>query len=145
MYWHETNLASPGEDIIQPGLIDQSPACAQDKTDAVADLFDFVPIMFKGKKAAPTNTVDAAIAQVKMNAVKSTGEILDIGRISNLTLEAALGLAVKKSGRTTGLTRGTISALDVTVDVSYDSRKTARFVHQFNEYDFPLDQESFRH
>jgi len=111
----------------------------------VGDLFDFVPIMFKGKKAAQTNTVDAAIAQVKMNAVKSNGEILDIGRISNLTLEAALGLAVKKSGRTTGLTRGAISALDVTVDVSYDSRKTARFVHQFNEYDFPLDQESFRH
>ena len=125
-----TNLASPGEDIIQPGLIDQSPACAQDKTDAVADLFDFVPIMFNGKKVARTNTVDAAIAQVKMNAVKSSGEILDIGRISNLTLEPALGLAVKKSGRTTGLTRGTISALDVTVDVSYDSRKTARFVHQ---------------
>src|SRR5207237_6834430 len=55
---------------------------------------------------------------------------LDIGVISNTTLEPALGLAVKKSGRTTGLTRGNISAVDVTVDISYGSGKTARFINQ---------------
>jgi len=45
-------------------------------------------------------------------------------------LQPGLGLAVKKSGRTTGLTTGSISATDVTVDVSYGSGKTARFVNQ---------------
>jgi len=39
-------------------------------------------------------------------------------------------LSVKKSGRTTGLTKATISAANVTVDVSYGSRQTARFVNQ---------------
>jgi hypothetical protein len=38
-------------------------------------------------------------------------------------------LSVKKSGRTTGLTRRTISAVNVTVDVSYGSRQAARFVN----------------
>src|ERR1041385_1931282 len=101
-----TNAAKLGEDIIQPGLIDQSPVCAQDSSDAVADLSAFVSIKFKGKGAIPTNTVDAAIAQVRPNKVDSSGRIIDIGVISNATVEPAIGLAVKKSGRTTGLTSG---------------------------------------
>ena len=125
-----TNAAKTGEDIIQPGLIDQSPVCAQDSSDAVADLFAFAHIHFKAKGFTPENTVDAAIAAVKSGAVDSSGRILDIGMISNTTLQPVLGLVVKKSGRTTGLTTGSISALDVTVDVSYGSGKTARFVDQ---------------
>ena len=125
-----TNLAAIGEDIIQPGLIDQNPTCNQDSQDAVADLSAFIPILFKAKKTTPTNNVDAAIAEVRSGAVISTGEILDIGTISNTTLDPALGLAVKKSGRTTGLTKGTISAVSVTVDISYGSGKTGRFANQ---------------
>lgn len=125
-----TNAAKLGEDIIQPGLIDQSPVCAQDSTDAVADLSHFVPLQFKGKGTIPLNTVDAAIAAVRSGAVDLTGRILDIGVISTETLQPTIGMAVKKSGRTTGLTTGSISAMDVTVDVSYGSGKTARFVNQ---------------
>jgi hypothetical protein len=125
-----TNAAKLGEDIIQPGLIDQSPVCAQDSSDAVADLSRFVPIQFKGKGTTQPNTVDAAIAAVRSGAVDSKGSILDIGMISDTTLQPGIGLAVKKSGRTTGLTTGSISAMDVTVDVSYGSGKTARFVNQ---------------
>src|SRR5690242_9242432 len=125
-----TNAAKLGEDIIQPGLIDQSPVCAQDSSDAVADLSRFVPIQFKGKGTTQPNTVDAAIAAVRSGAVDSKGSILDIGMISDTTLQPGIGLAVKKSGRTTGLTTGSISAMDVTVDVSYGSGKTARFVDQ---------------
>lgn len=125
-----TNAAKAGEDIIQPGLIDQNPVCAQDSSDAVADLSAFVPIQFKGKGKTPTNTVDAAIAAVRSGAVDSTGRILDIGAISDTTLQPSHGLAVKKSGRSTGLTTGSISALDVTVDVSYGSGQTARFINQ---------------
>ena len=125
-----TNAAKLGEDIIQPGLIDQSPVCAQDSSDAVADLSRFVPIQFKGKGATSPNTVDAAIAAVRSGKVDPKGSILDIGVISDTILQPVIGLAVKKSGRTTGLTTGTISALDVTVDVSYGSGKLARFVDQ---------------
>ena len=125
-----TNAAKLGEDIIQPGLIDQSPVCAQDRRDAVADLSHFVPLLFKGKGTTPLNTVDAAIAAVRSGAVDPTGRILDIEVISTETLQPTIGLAVKKSGRTTGLTTGSISAMDVTVDVSYGSGKTARFINQ---------------
>jgi hypothetical protein len=125
-----TNAAKLGEDIIQPGLIDQNPVCAQDSSDAIADLSHFVSIQFKGKGATQPNTVDAAIAAVRPGAVDPNGSILDIGMVSDTTLEPVLGLAVKKSGRTTGLTTGIISAVDVTVDVSYGSGKTARFINQ---------------
>ncbi len=133
-----TNRGAEGEDIIQPGLIDQ--ACAKDTNDAVADLSAFIPIQFKSKKTIPTNTVDAAIAQVRpvdpttnIPPVDPTGSILDIGVISSSTTDAVLSdppMGVKKSGRTSGLTKGTISAINVTVDVSYGGGKTARFVNQ---------------
>lgn len=44
--------------------------------------------------------------------------------------EAYLGMGVKKSGRTTGITHGTVSVIDATVDVGYDGGKVARFVDQ---------------
>ena len=125
-----TNQAKNGEDIIQPGLIDQSPTCAKDSNDAVADLSAFIPIKFKSKGTFPTNTVDAAIAVVREGAVDPDGEILDIGVISSGVVPPALGMAVKKSGRTTGLTFGNISAIETTVDVSYGSGRTARFIKQ---------------
>ncbi len=125
-----TNAAASGEDIIQPGLIDQSPGCFKDTKDVVADLTAFVQILFKSKGLTPNNAVDAAIAQARIGAVDSSGAILDIGTLSSDTLDPALGMAVKKSGRTTGLTHGSVSAIDATVSVSYGSGKTAQFNHQ---------------
>jgi len=125
-----TNMATAGEDIIQPGLIDQTPACSQDSTDIVADLSAFIPIQFKAKKIIPTNTVDAAIAQVRGGSVDPTGSIIDIGTLSSDTVAASLNMAVKKSGRTTGLTTGNITAVNATIDVSYGKGKTARFTNQ---------------
>ncbi len=132
-----TNLAALGESIIQPGLIDQMPVCATDANDAVADLSAFVPIQFKRKGAVPTNAVDAAIAQVRPGAVASDGSILDIGVISSETVAPILGMAVKKSGRTTGFTTGIVAAVNVTVDVTYSKTcgsgsQTARFVNQIS-------------
>ena len=125
-----TNAAASGEDIIQPGLIDQSPACFKDNTDIVADLTTFIPILFKTKGTIPSNAVDAAIAQVRAGYVDPTGFIIDIGTLSSDTMAPRLGMAVKKSGRTTGLTNGNITAVNATIDVSYGSGKTARFVNQ---------------
>jgi len=74
------------------------------------------------------NLVDAAIAEpVDENVV--VNEILNIGTIQGVA-EGALGMSVKKSGRTTGLTTGVIQQIDVTVRVSYGPNKTAVFVDQ---------------
>ncbi|MCA9734796.1 MAG: hypothetical protein H6696_07125 [Deferribacteres bacterium] len=77
---------------------------------------------------AGENLVDCAIAKPLSNdSVKN--EILNIGKITGVA-EGTLGLAVKKSGRTTGFTTGTILQIDVTVDVSYGTNKVATFVDQ---------------
>ena len=125
-----TNVATIGEDIIQPGLIDQSPTCFKDTTDIVADLSAFIPILFKTKGTMPPNAVDAAIAQVRVGKVDPTGFVMDIGPLSSDTVAPSLGMAVKKSGRTTGVTNGNITAVSATIDVSLGSGKTARFVDQ---------------
>ncbi|MDZ7691205.1 MAG: hypothetical protein U5K69_08755 [Balneolaceae bacterium] len=74
------------------------------------------------------NRVDAAIAEpLDTDDVENT--IMEIGQISG-TREAELGMAVKKSGRTTEFTTGTIEQIDVTVRVNYGSNKVATFVDQ---------------
>jgi hypothetical protein len=134
------NAAAIGEAINQPGQVDQN--CGQ--VGAVADLSDFVELLFDGS----ANVVDAAIAEIRLGAcsdndgnpvdcVDTSGSILDIGQISSNTVAAVLNKKVKKSGRTTGLTSGSVSAVDVTIDVSYSDEcggsttKVARFVNQF--------------
>ena len=80
---------------------------------------------------APSN-VDAAIAQIASPAtVDITGTILELGTASataigdappSATTQApSLGLAVAKSGRTSGLTCSTIDSISLSVRVSYDS------------------------
>jgi hypothetical protein len=126
------NLGIIGEGINQPGQIDQS--CGQ--AGIVASLSDFVKIRFKKGRAIPLNAVDAAIAVVVDGAVDSNGGILDIGEVSSAIASAELGQAVQKSGRTTGQTKGIVTAIDVTVDVGYSkecggvSNQIARFKNQ---------------
>lgn len=45
-------------------------------------------------------------------------------------VEPSLNMRIKKSGRTTGITTGTIIAIDAVVDVGYGNGKVARFVDQ---------------
>jgi hypothetical protein len=74
------------------------------------------------------NFVDAAIAR-PMSPADVSDEILEIGVIRSAA-EAQLGTAVRKSGRTTGLTSGEILQTDVTADVSYGGGRVARFADQ---------------
>ena len=74
------------------------------------------------------NLVDAAIAR-PLRPSDVTDEILEIGKIQG-SAAADLGTAVKKSGRTTGLTTGEILQVDVTADVQYGAGKIARFTDQ---------------
>lgn len=126
-----TNQGHVGEDIIQPGLADQN--CIQDVSDTVADLSRVVPISFK----KGLNVVDAAIAQIRADMVNTSGLILDIGEVSKQIVSPtpALGMPVKKSGRTTGLTSGTVLATNVTITVGYNKTcgmgsQIAKFMNQ---------------
>lgn len=78
--------------------------------------------------SATDNLVDAAIAE-PLSQDDVHNEILNIGAI-NETAEAALGMNVKKMGRTTGFTTGTIQQIDATVTVNYGAGKNATFIDQ---------------
>lgn len=104
-------VAATGDPIIQPGLIDVG--CVAANAQAVATLVKL--------SALPSSNVDCSVAQVIVGKVSSTGAILEIGTISSGTVTASLNKAVKKSGRTTGLTKSTISGLNATISITYEN------------------------
>jgi len=108
-------VAVSGDPIIQPGLIDVG--CSVGNAQEVATLTKDI---IKGG-SLPGSNVDASIAQVMSGMVSPYGEILEIGTISKDTVAASIKKAIKKSGRTTGLTRSTISGVNGTVSVAYDN------------------------
>ncbi len=126
-----SDQATTGEMIVQPGLIDNNCTPNGDGagTTAVGVLTAWLPL-----SSSATNA-DAAIAQVNANAVSSTGAILELGLpgaggvlaaappgISSTAGKGengAINMTVAKSGRTTGLTCGSISAINLEVQVSY--------------------------
>jgi hypothetical protein len=123
--------ASVGDAIVQPGLIDNNctPSGEGGGTQPVAALTGWLPLNSKATNA------DAAIAEVGSHTVDPSGSIQELGaRQPDGTLAAAplgisstdgkgetatLTLRVAKSGRTTGLTCGGVSAVDVDVLVDY--------------------------
>ncbi len=107
-------VATDGDDINHPGFVDTS--CGQTTNIIVADLSDWCPIVPGG-----TTKVDAAIAQARTGMVRPDGAILEVGTLNAATLPAFPGLGVKKSGRTTGLTRSSVDSLNATVGVSYST------------------------
>ncbi len=146
----KSDHASVGEAIIHPGLIDNNCTPLGDGAGvaSVAQLTDWLPL-----RSRLTN-VDAAIAQVTSRAVDAAGRIMELGaRQADGKLAAAppgvsssggrgeaahLALKVAKSGRTTGLTCGHVTALDLDVKVNYyldcgETRPylTKTFTHQF--------------
>jgi hypothetical protein len=102
-------IASAGDDINQSGLVDVG--CQVIPADMVADLSEWAHF--------GTGNIDAAIAEVRSGQVRTDGAILEIGTIANTTAAAFVGQAVKKSGRTTGLTRSAVSGLNATINVGY--------------------------
>jgi hypothetical protein len=107
-------VAQIGDDINQPGLVDNN--CSSSNTNIVADLSSLSTLFPPNS----TPNVDCAIAQVRSGMVASNGAILEIGTISANTVGASLNQGVKKSGRTTGLTRSSINGLNATVSVGYE-------------------------
>ena len=117
----DENLASIGDNVLQPGAYDGG----VDPADAIGTLSRYVSIRFDGSN----NVVDAAIALSSSGILLNSTPDDGYGVPSTATTPAAIGLAVQKYGRTTGLTHGSVEAINVTVNVGYDSG-TARFVNQ---------------
>ncbi|NIM89683.1 MAG: hypothetical protein GTO17_01900 [Candidatus Aminicenantes bacterium] len=152
----DSNNGQPGDYILQPGPYDGG----EFPGDRIAKLEDFVPISFldqppdgcgiarafasllnfgakvigsKTRLQSTTirqaeNLVDAALA-LPIDEKDVSDEILDIGKIKGVN-EGAVGMAIKKTGRTTEFTTGEILQVDVTVDVQYELGKIARFTDQ---------------
>lgn len=130
-----SDQASTGEMIIQPALIDNTGGACYYVGDKgtetqVGALTAWLPL------SSSSTNADAAIAQVNSVAVNTSGAIMELGTLQgNGTLAAAppgtsstggkgengtINMVVAKSGRTTGLTCGSISAVNVDeLQVSY--------------------------
>jgi len=104
-------VAQAGDPVVQPGLIDVG--CQAANAQNVASL--------SGIKSLPSSNVDCAIASTISGQVRTDGSILEVGTLSAATVAASVGQRVKKSGRTTGLTRSSITGLNATVSVAYDN------------------------
>jgi hypothetical protein len=108
------DTANAGDPIIQPGLIDVNCAAASAQIVATLSSLSF-------PASLPSSNVDASIAEVVTGKVSATGEILEIGTISKNTVAASINKNVKKSGRTSGLTRSSVYGLNGSVKVTYDN------------------------
>ena len=150
-----SNEALIGDPILQPGPHDGGIV----GRDEIGVLRDFVKINFGSAPGSPcpfakaftdvgnffaklfgsqygvaltfqaTNEVDAAIASPNDEA-DILDEILEIGAIDGFIENPTLGLAVKKFGRTTRLTEGSIQQINATIRVNYGGSKLATFVNQ---------------
>ena len=140
-----SDQAKAGEPIDQPGLVDNNCSPAQ----LVANLTQFVNLETTKISAGPPPTysapADAAIAQVVSGQVDPAGTILELGALSggipqpappaSTPIAPAIGMAVAKSGRTTGLTCASIGSINLTVDVDYNpscGSKTVSFTARYS-------------
>ena len=108
--------------VIQPGLADLN--CIPNSGLGIARGVRTIPISpcpnGNCAKFSRPNSVDAAIASVIKGDVDSSGKILNIGNVAaGNAVAPTLNLAVQKMGATSCETSGVITAVNVTVAVSY--------------------------
>jgi hypothetical protein len=115
------NHASIGEQIDAPGRYDGKPKCAA--TPICGTLAAFKPISFTSD-----NVFDAAIVLPDPGRPYTCAEAGGYTPTST-AMDPYLGQLVKKSGRTTGLTHGSVQAIHVTLKVGYTTG-LATFVDQ---------------
>ena len=123
-----SNAADLDDNVLQPGVFDGG----EDPNDAIGILDSFIEIDFSGG----ANTVDAAIAMTSRAMLDNSTPTDDgYGIPSSTTVAAYVGQQVKKYGRTTKLTHGEVTDVNVTANVCYEvavliCTKAARFTGQ---------------
>ena len=133
----KSDQGTAGQAITQPGLVDTSPTCVG-PTTTVATLTQAAALKPNPCSSTPCtgpapSNVDAAIAQIVLGAVDTTGSILDLGAAGSTSIAAlppsstlavpanvlSANEQVAKSGRSTGLTCSNLSSIMTTVSVAY--------------------------
>jgi hypothetical protein len=149
-----SNAAQLGDPALQPGRVDGGRVALG---DAIGTLHDFEPIAFCEVieifvLCDQVNAFDAAVAATtpgELGVTTPQGEYGsapgygvpspqlhaaygDPAQIGDETLSLLLGTGVRKHGRTTGDTTGTLATVGLMVDVCYDEEceRVARFVDQ---------------
>lgn len=109
----DENRATAGDVILQPGPLDGG----RSPQDGVATLSSFVPL-----SDTQNNRVDAAVALLDAGVQEDGNTLTGPGLIQGVRSDPIEGgEIVLKIGRTTGLTRGRVSAFDVDdVGVGFD-------------------------
>ena len=123
-----SNNASPGDSVLQPGPIDGG----VDPGDRIAILNRFIPITFDPPvpRSKHRNLVDAALASGEFHDLKR--EIHWVGHLTGWRprSQVNVGMELQKTGRTTNYTTGRITTLGATVDVNYGNGRVARYRDQ---------------
>ena len=109
--WANENNAAQGDKIVQPGLLDGGDPV----NDVIAELYDWIDIDFSGNP----NTVDAAIA-TPLDLSQVYTSIMVLGGVTGKA-DPVQDTKAKKVGRSTGYTEGTITDINATLNVDYDS------------------------
>jgi len=123
------NSAQAGEEVLQPGRYDggiPSTLYVVSK-DHLGNLSAWVGIDFS--PTASNNTVDAAIAASDTDTLGNATPANGYGTPDSDTVTATVGMAVQKYGRTSSLTKGTVTGTNATILIGYSSG-TAQFVNQ---------------
>ncbi|MBC8228700.1 hypothetical protein H8E77_04020 [bacterium] len=116
----DLNNAQQGDAILQPSPLDGGTL----EQDIIGTFSECSVLDFSGN----VNQIDAAIAQCACEWI-ALPFILQIGEIRGVTVPQ-IGLSVKKMGRTTGLTVGVITDVEVDLRISYNLGQVARFTSQ---------------
>jgi hypothetical protein len=108
------NDAAVGDAILQPGPFDGG----QNPDDRIGTLTQFVPLNF-----TTANTVDCAVATLDGGITFDPKNLDLLGSLSGVrTSPVDAGEVVAKIGRTTGVTHGSVTAIEVdNVSVGYDN------------------------
>lgn len=108
----DVNEAQIGDPILQPGPFDGGVSA-----DQIATLAEFKSLNTRGGN----NVMDAAIALTSVAEVGTATHPDGYETPSSTTVPAVIGMPLQKYGRTTGLTRGTIDAINVEIVVCYET------------------------
>ncbi len=126
----DVNRLPVGTPIVQPGpeVVPTNPG------DIFAALSAFTPIQFPAGRLTPVvNRFDAAIAVVSDLSLIRLGQMFGIGNYTPQLAAPVPGMRVIKSGRTTGVTTGVITATGVNnVQVNYGTRTNPK-IATFND------------
>jgi len=111
---------------MQPGTLDIGFDPGKDPTYFAGIDFRYVPLDFT---VGASNVVDAALAYTTPSYAST--EILGLGQPNPVVGQPTVGMAVTKSGRTSGVTTGSVTAVNSTVNVNYGTGcGVARFIKQ---------------